>query len=88
METSAFLDQINKERQILAKYVEKSKDKDILYDGSLSDLISEKAIDSTMVTSLINDNRIVNSINKHLIKAAELLYLNSNVLLLEQQDDE
>lgn len=87
-ETSAFLDQINKERQILADYVEKSKAKDILYDGSLSDLISEKAIDSAMVTSLINDNRIVNSINKHLIKAAELLYLNSNVLLLEQQDDE
>jgi hypothetical protein len=39
------------------------------------------------VTSLINDNRIVNSINKHLMKAAELLYLNSNVLLLEQFDE-
>ena len=88
METDIFLDQINKERQTLNDYVEKSKSKDILYNGSLSDLINEKAIESTMVTSLINDSRIVNSINKHLMKAAELLYLNSNVLLLEYADEE
>lgn len=88
METDIFLDQINKERQTLNDYIEKSKSKDILYNGSLSDLINEKAIESTMVTSLINDSRIVNSINKHLMKAAELLYLNSNVLLLEYADEE
>lgn len=86
METEAFLDKINKERLTLQQYVEKSKSRDILYNGSLIELISEKAIDSAMVTSLINDSRIASSINKHLMKAAELLYLNSNVLLLDQAD--
>ena len=88
LETEEFIDQINKERLVLNKYIELSKSKDILYNGSLNELISKKVIDSAMVTSLINDNRIVNSINKHLMKAAGLLYLNSNVLLLEQADED
>ena len=88
VETELFFDQINKERQTLNEYVEKSKSKDILYNGSLSQLISEKAIDGIMLTSLINDSRIANSINKHLMKAAELLYLNSNVILIEQLEEE
>jgi phosphate:Na+ symporter len=86
-ETGPLLEQINKERQTLDQYVEKSKSKDILYNGALSKLISQKAIDSNMVTSLINDNRVANSIIKHLIKAAELLYLNINVILIEQLDE-
>ena len=88
METEVFLDKINQERLTLERYIEKSKTRDILYNGSLGDLINEKAIDSSMVTSLINDSRIANSINKHLMKAAELLYLNANVLLLDQTDED
>ena len=87
-ETESFLDKINEERLVLQEYIERSKSKDILYNGSLSSLIHQKAIESTMVTSLINDSRIANSINKHLMKAAELLYLNSNVLLAEQSEDD
>ena len=82
------MDKINKERATLDEYVEKSKSKDVLYNGSLSKLIQGKELDSTMVTSLINDNRIANSISKHLIKAAELLYLNSDVILVDQTEDE
>jgi phosphate:Na+ symporter len=87
-ETHRILDKINKERATLDEYVEKSKSKDVLYNGSLSKLIQGKELDSTMVTSLINDNRIANSISKHLIKAAELLYLNSDVILADQTEDE
>lgn len=87
LETESFLNRINEERQVLEQYIEKSKSSDILYDGTLSKLLSEKAIDSFMVTSLINDHRIVNSIIKHLMKAAELLYLNSNVLLLDPGEE-
>jgi phosphate:Na+ symporter len=87
LETGPLLDQINKERKTLDAYIEKSKAKDILFNGSLSILINKKAIDSHMVTSLINDYRIANSIIKHLIKAAELLYLNINVILIEQIDE-
>jgi len=87
-ENQSVLDQINKERETLNQYIEKSKSNDILYNGSLSKLISEKAIDSKMVTSLINDSRIANAISKHLIRAAKLLYLNLNVLNTEHLDDE
>jgi len=87
-EIDLVLEQINKERATLDQYVEISKSKDILYNGALSKLIQGKELDSIMVTSLINDNRIANSINKHLIKAAELLYLNSDVILVDQADED
>ncbi len=87
-ESNLLLNQINRERETLNEYIDKSKAEDILYNGSLSKLIQKNALNSTMVTSLINDNRIANSINKHLMKAAELLYLNSNVLLAEQSDED
>ena len=79
---------INEERTHLNNYIEKLKTNDLLYNGSLNKLISENALTSEMVTSLINDSRITNSINKHLMKATELLYINTSELLVESQDDE
>ncbi len=77
---------INHERETLEKYLEISKSKDILHNGSLSQLILDKKLTDAMVTSLINDSRIVYSISKHLIKAAELLYLNTDVILTDQRE--
>lgn len=87
-DTDSIIERINRERETLNEYIEKSKSKDILYNGTLSSLILDKALDSQMVTSLINDSRIANSINKHLVKAAELLYLNTEVLLMELVDED
>jgi len=81
------INRINHEREILEKYLEKSKSKDILHNGSLSQLILDKKINEKMVTSLINDSRIVYSISKHLIKAAELLYLNTDVILADTAEE-
>jgi phosphate:Na+ symporter len=81
------INRINHEREILEKYLEKSKSKDILHNGSLSQLILDKKINEKMVTSLINDSRIVYSISKHLIKAAELLYLNTDVILADSAEE-
>lgn len=78
---------INEERNHLKRYIEKLKTNDLLFNGSLNRLIANHAITSEMVTSLINDNRISNSINKHLMKAAELLYVNTGELLSEPIDD-
>ena len=87
-EVSSLEERIIAERALLNNYIEKLKSKDILYNGSLNELINEKALSSEMVTSLINDSRITNSINKHLIKAAQLLYLNTEVVLIENIEDE
>jgi len=80
------INRINHERETLEKYLEKSKSQDILHNGSLSQLILDKKLNDAMVTSLINDSRIVYSISKHLIKAAELLYLNTEVILTDQAE--
>ncbi len=79
---------INEERTHLNNYIEKLKTNDLLYNGSLNKLISENALTSEMVTSLINDSRITNSINKHLMKATELLYINTSELLVENHEDQ
>jgi hypothetical protein len=39
-----------------------------------------------MVSSLINDNALTTAITKHLIQAAELLYLNTEVLMIEVEE--
>jgi phosphate:Na+ symporter len=81
VKTKHLLDQINSQRQLLDDYIKQFKSEDILHNGSLSQLILEKKLTGAMVTSLINDSRIADSVSKHLIKAAELLYLNADVLL-------
>jgi hypothetical protein len=40
-----------------------------------------------MVSSLINDNALTTAITKHLILAAELLYLNTDVLMIEAEEN-
>jgi phosphate:Na+ symporter len=79
--------QINEARNLLNKYVEKLKTKDLLYNGTLNKLIREDVLTAEMVTSLINDSRITNSINKHLMKAAELLYINTGELMIQDPDE-
>ena len=86
--TSYVDDHITTEREILNQYIEKLKLKDILSNGSLNKLITEDALSSQMVSSLINDNGIANSINKHLMKAAKLLYLNTEVFLIDSVDED
>ena len=39
-----------------------------------------------MVSSLINDNALTSAITKHLILAGELLYLNTDVLMVEAEE--
>jgi len=80
------LESINQERALLEEYLEKSKSKDVLHNGSLPQLILDKKLTDEMVTSLINDSRIVYSINKHLMKASALLYLNTDVILSEIEE--
>jgi phosphate:Na+ symporter len=81
------MDKINKERALLQTYIENSKKNDVLYNGTISQLIIDKKLTGTMVTSLINDSRIVNSINKHLIKSSALLYLNADVMIRDYADE-
>jgi phosphate:Na+ symporter len=75
------LEKLNAKRQALADYLAGLKARDILFNGSLNQYIQDKTLSSQMVTSLINDYRISYSISKHLLKAAELLYLNPALLM-------
>ncbi len=77
------LEKMNAKRQALADYLAGLKARDILFNGSLNQHIQDKTLSSQMVTSLINDYRISYSISKHLLKAAELLYLNPALLMEE-----
>jgi phosphate:Na+ symporter len=87
MDASKIMDKINKERGLLQNYIDNSKKHDVLYNGGISQLIIDKKLTGPMVTSLINDSRIVNSINKHLVKASALLYLNTDVLIRDHPDE-
>jgi phosphate:Na+ symporter len=77
------LEKLNAKRQALADYLAGLKSRDVLFNGSLNQHIQDKTLTSQMVTSLINDYRISYSISKHLLKAAELLYLNPALLVEE-----
>ncbi|NNF34229.1 MAG: Na/Pi cotransporter family protein [Saprospiraceae bacterium] len=56
---------------------------DVMIDGTLDELIRKGHIDSEMATSLANDSDNVASISKHLIEVAELLYVESDPLLVD-----
>ena len=72
---------IEKRKAKLNKYMKRIKDFDVLYNGTLDSLIRKHEISPEMASSLINDNATTASICKHLIYAAELLYLNTDNLL-------
>jgi len=71
----------------LEKQKEKIRENDVLFNGTLDRLIRDKAITSKMASSLINDSAIVASISKNLIKAAELLYIETDVLTIGLLND-
>jgi len=59
---------------------------DVLFNGTIDKLIRDKVITQEMVSSLINDNALTSAITKHLILAGELLYLNTDVLMVEAEE--
>jgi phosphate:Na+ symporter len=62
----------------------KIKQNDLLFNGTLDKLIRDKVITSEMASSLINDSAIVANISKTLIRSAELLYLETELLIIEE----
>ncbi|NND94071.1 MAG: Na/Pi cotransporter family protein [Flavobacteriales bacterium] len=63
------------------------KQSDPLQDGTLDQLVGEGKIDLDMASTLANDGKYVYYICDNLIKAAELLYIDSDTILEELMDD-
>lgn len=59
----------------------KAREDDVLMSGSLDNLIRNKLITSEMATSLANDSKHVADICRHLVSAAQLLYIQSDTIL-------
>ncbi len=68
-------------RDNLTALKEKLKNSDLLIDGSLDKLIRKELISSEDATTLANDSNITIDICTHLIKAAELLYIEGDNIL-------
>jgi phosphate:Na+ symporter len=66
----------------IEKQRQKIKEYDVLFNGALDRLIRKGAITSEMASSLLNDSAYVASISKNLMKAAELLYIQTDLLLI------
>ena len=73
---------IEHRQQKLAKYWQINEESDVLFDGTMERLIDQDLISSSMASSLINDNAISTAIIQKLLRAVELLYLNTDTLLL------
>ena len=78
---------LKKRKNKLEALLQLTKSGDVLFNGILDDLIRHHKITNEMASSLINDSATVASIcnrginlMKHLIYAAELLYLSENLL--------
>lgn len=74
---------IKKRKMKLDRLLKTIKSSDVLFNGTLDDLIRHHKINIEMASSLINDNETVASICKHLIYAAEMLYLSEENLMLD-----
>ena len=74
---------IEKRKNKLEALLQLTKSGDVLFNGILDDLIRHHKITNEMASSLINDSATVASICKHLIYAAELLYLSEENLLAD-----
>lgn len=66
----------------LEKLKAKAEKSDVMINGSLDALIREHKITSKMATSLANDSEVVARISEHLIETTELLYIDSDTLLV------
>ena len=73
---------IEHRQEKLAKYWQINEESDVLFDGTIERLIDQDLISSSMTSSLINDNAISTTIIQKLLRAVELLYLNTDTLLL------
>ncbi len=86
-----YLTQIDEHPEYHLEKLEKLKIKamksDVLINGSLDRLIREKKISSVMATSLANDSATVASITKRLIETTELLYIDSDTLLRNSEEE-
>jgi phosphate:Na+ symporter len=71
----------------LNRLLEKVKKSDALVDGSLDRLIRKGLITSQMATSLANDSNYVADICKNLIDATKLLYIESDSLIEELNNE-
>ncbi len=61
----------------------KLREQDAFVDGTLDDLIREEKIELSMATTYANDSNYVTDICTHLIKATELLYIESDTVMEE-----
>lgn len=71
----------------LEKLKEKIKEEDVMIDGSLDKLVREDRITLEMASTLANDSNYVKDICTHLIKAAELLYTESDLMVEELRSE-
>ena len=84
--TELINEHIDKRHQKFTKHLDRRKKFDVLFNGTIDKLIRDKEITQEMVSSLINDNALTSAITKHLILAGELLYLNTDVLMVEAEE--
>jgi phosphate:Na+ symporter len=71
----------------LQKLKKKAQQTDVMINGRLDKLIREQKISSVMATSLVNDSQAVSNVMLKLIETAELLYIDSDTIL-KQFDEE
>ena len=84
--TELINEHIEKRHQKFSKHLDRRRKFDVLFNGTIDKLIRDKVITQEMVSSLINDNALTSAITKHLILAGELLYLNTDVLMIEAEE--
>jgi phosphate:Na+ symporter len=68
----------------LQKLKSKAEKSDVLFNGTLDELIRERKITSAMASSLVNDSQNVALISKKLITAGELIYTQNDTLLANE----
>ncbi len=74
---------IEKRQLKLSKHFLQVRKDDVLFNGTIDSMIRDKSITAKMASSLINDSALTAAIAKHLLRATELLYMNTDVLLIE-----
>ncbi|MEQ8301993.1 MAG: Na/Pi symporter [Cyclobacteriaceae bacterium] len=80
---SAFQAHIQIHAEKFRKEKSKLKAHEKQFNQKLDELIRERKISNMMASSLMNDSATVASISKNLIKAGELLYIQTDILLFD-----
>jgi phosphate:Na+ symporter len=84
--TELMHEHIEKRHQKFTRHLDRRRKFDVLFNGTIDKLIRDQEVTREMVSSLINDNALTTAITKHLIQAAEVLYLNTEVLMVEAEE--